>query len=437
VRDILFTAVLLGTLPVCLVNPYFGILAYVWVGLMNPHRFVYQLSHFPVALAFAVATVFGMVIRARYGRFPVRTETLLILVLFCYTTVTSMLALGPDAWSEWDSLGKILLMSVVAAMLLQTRVRLNQLVFTMMASIAFFGVKGGLFSILTKGNYEVFGPPGSFIEGNNELALAELMVLPLVIYFIRQETVGWRRLALKATFVLTTVSIIFSYSRGAFVAFGGLALVMAWRSRYRFRALTAAAVVGTLVVLFAPTAWTTRMQTIQTYQKDPSAMGRINAWYFAWNLASSRPIGGGFHAFTPELFLRYAPNPSDYHDAHSIYFEVLGEHGFPGLAIFLSLMAASLLRLQRLRMVTKREPEWKWVRDLAEMLQCSIVAYALAGAFLGLAYFDLYYYIVIAGVLLHVVYVTEKRTAAVAAVAPEPEPESEPAWRGVPAPRPA
>ncbi len=132
------------------------------------------------------------------------------------------------------------------------------------------------------------------------------------------------------------------------------------------------------------------------------------------------------------MFLRFAPEPLNYHDAHSIYFEVLGEQGFPGLAIFLSLMGASLLRLQRLRNETKGRPEWKWVRDLAEMLQGSIIAYALAGAFLGLAYFDLYYYIIIAGVLLDVVYQGEKRKRA---AAPEPAPEA--VWHGTPAPRPA
>ena len=430
-RDLLLTAIILGCLPVCLFNPQFAILSYVWVGLMNPHRLVYRLSHFPVALTFALATVAGMIIRQRFGRFPVRGETLLILVLFCYTTVTTIMALGPEAWGQWDKFGKILLMSIVAAMLLQTRKRLNHFVLVVTGSIAFFGLKGGVFSILTRGNYTVWGPTETFISDNNDLALAELMVLPLILYFVRQEK-GWRNLALKAAFALVVISILFSYSRGALVAFGGLTVIMAWRSRYRVRALASAVIIASLLVAFAPPAWMGRMHTIETYKEDPSALGRLNAWGFAWNLALSRPIGGGFKAFTPELFLRYAPDPHNYHDAHSIYFQILGEQGFLGLAIFLALMATSLLRLQRLRKQTKGEPEWKWVRDLAEMLQCSIVAYAMAGTFLGLAYFDLYYYIVIAGVLLDVVYTGEKRALATAAL-----PEPAPAWPVVPAPRPA
>ena len=54
------------------------------------------------------------------------------------------------------------------------------------------------------------------------------------------------------------------------------------------------------------------------------------------------------------------------------------------------------------------------------MLQCSLIAYAMAGTFLGLAYFDLYYYIIIAGVLLDVVVLEERRR--VVATVPEPVP---------------
>ena len=94
------------------------------------------------------------------------------------------------------------------------------------------------------------------------------------------------------------------------------------------------AVLFALVVFpVIPEKWHERMSTIGTYQEDRSAMGRVNAWHFAFNLASERPLtGGGFSAFTNDLFIRYAPDPFDVHDAHSIYFEVLGEHGFLALA---------------------------------------------------------------------------------------------------------
>jgi len=414
-RDYAFIALLAGLLPFALWNPQIGVLSYVWVGLMNPHRFVYKLSTFPVALTFALATLVAMVVRQRFGRFPVLAETVLILTWFCYTTITTIVGIGPEGWTYWDQFSKMLLMSTLAGMLLQTRKDLNRFVIVITASIAFFSIKGGIFSILTKGRYQVFGPPGSFITDNNDMALAGLMVLPLVLYFIRQERKSWRRMGLQIGFLLAMVGILFSYSRGALVGLAGVTLFMAWRSRHRFRAVTLAILAVSAIVVFAPKAWMERMHTIKSYQEDASALGRLNAWGFAWNLATSRPIGGGFRSFTPETFRTYAPNPDDYHEAHSIYFQVLGEQGFPGLAIFLGILASSMVRLQRIRKETRRQPEWKWTHDLAEMLQCSLLAYCLGGAFLGRAYFDLYYYIIVAGVLLQVVYVDERRRVAVPA----------------------
>ena len=58
---------------------------------------------------------------------------------------------------------------------------------------------------------------------------------------------------------------------------------------------------------------------------------------------------------------------------------------------------------------TKPYSELGWARDLAAMLQVTLVGYASAGAFLGLAYFDFYYHIVALMVLTR--WITEKTLA--------------------------
>ena len=64
-------------------------------------------------------------------------------------------------------------------------------------------------------------------------------------------------------------------------------------------------------------------------------MGRINSWHMAFNVANDRPlVGGGFELYTPKTFARYAPNPEAIHSAHSVYFQILGEHGYVGFADF-------------------------------------------------------------------------------------------------------
>lgn len=426
-RDLIVALVVFGTLPFSLFRPQIGIMLYAWIGLMNPHRLSWRMADAPVGLAAALATIAGTVLTGQVRSIPFRSTTWLLVLFAAYTTLTTYTALaGADAWVEWNRFIRILVMCFVAMMLLQQRKPLEMFLWVCMASIGFYGVKGGLFSLATAGQYRVWGPDGSFIEGNNELALAELMILPLLLYFAHQAKVPWKRLALWASIFLTMLSILFSYSRGAFVGFAGLAFIMIMRSRYRIPAVLMAVLLGALILALAPAEWTARMFTIQDYEQDASAMGRINAWSFAANLASDRIFGGGFRTFTKEWFQIYAPDPLDVHDAHSIYFEVLGEQGFPGLAIFLAIIATSLWRLERLRRRGLGAAERVWYSDLAEMLQFSLVAYGIGGAFLGLAYFDLPYYLIVASILLEFVADREEAEGPAEATEAEPEPGGEP-----------
>ena len=136
-------------------------------------------------------------------------------------------------------------------------------------------------------------------------------------------------------------------------------------------------------------------------------MGRINVWKFALKLASDHPLfGGGYETFDRSLYSLYLPSiandPNQYiaADSHSIYFEVLGEHGFIGLFLFLLLGFLTLKESNRIRNNTKTSLEYKWVYDLSSMLQVSIIGFAVGGAFLGLAYFDLYYHLIAMIVIL-------------------------------------
>ena len=416
-RDILVAVIILALLPFSLFRPTYGAMVYAWVGLMNPHRLSWRMADAPVGLAVALATIGGAVFTKSFRQLPMKATTVVLLLFLLYTTFTTYEALSQaEAWPYWNRFAKVLLMCFVTMMLLQDRRLLESFLWVCMASVGFYGVKGGIFSLATGGSYRVWGPPGSWIEGNNELAVAELMILPLMLYFARRVEKNWQRLAYWAAISFTMISILFSYSRGALVAFGGVAALMIVRSRYRIQAALVAIVVGALMFSLAPTSWTERMFSIGGYQQDESAMGRINAWHFATNLAKDRLIGGGFRTFTKELFLEYAPDPTDVHDAHSIYFEVIGEQGFPGLFLYLFIMGTTLARLESLRRKGRRNQAIAWVGDLAEMLQFGVIAFAIGGAFLGLAYLDLYFYLVIAAILLELVAQRELSSRAVPAL---------------------
>ena len=150
-----------------------------------------------------------------------------------------------------------------------------------------------------------------------------------------------------------------------------------------------------------PEEWYARMNTIETYDQDDSALGRINAWWTAWNVATHRITGGGFWMFQWSVFQLYAPDPGRVHDAHSIYFQILGHHGFIGLAIFLTLLAMTWFKCGSIMRMAKKNAALNWARDLAAMIQVSMIGYMAAGAFLGLGYFDYIYHLIAITVVVH------------------------------------
>lgn len=159
------------------------------------------------------------------------------------------------------------------------------------------------------------------------------------------------------------------------------------------------AAVAIPLVAFMPDEWSARMSTIRNYEEDRSAMGRISAWWTAWNIAFEYPAGVGFNPATPELFVRFSPYPDYVHAAHSIYFQVLGNHGFIGLFIFMAIWITTWRAAGWLRAQKGLVPEAKWTADLGAMCQVALAGYAVGGAFLSLGYFDLPYDIMVMVVL--------------------------------------
>ena len=407
-RDIIITLIVVGALPFVLRRSYIGVLLWSWLGYMNPHRLSWGFAYnFPFAQIAALFTLVALPFDKGRKGIPITAVTIVWFALVLWMNVTTIVALNPsEAYSEWDRTMKIMLISFVTVMLMQDENRLNGLIWTIAISLGFFGVKGGIFSILTGSNYLVFGPAESFISDNNALALALIMVLPLMRYLQLRAEHKLVRWGLLASMGLTCLSILTSHSRGALLAGAAMTVYIWIKGRHKLRVGLAILVMMPILVSTMPDHWFERMGTISGYEQDSSAMGRINAWWFAYNLAKDHPMtGGGFNTFTRQLFSKYAPIPEDFHDAHSIYFEVLGEQGFFGLALFLALGALTIFAARRVAKLSRPHQQLSWAYDLASLVQVSLIGYAVGGAFLGLAYFDFYYHLIAIVVVLQAIVV--------------------------------
>jgi probable O-glycosylation ligase (exosortase A-associated) len=410
-RDVVFTVVLLSLVPVSFLRPWIGVLAWSWIAYMAPHTLTWGFARvLPVAVLIGGATLLGFVLTKEDRKpLPRVAGTVLMVALALHFIVTTIFAYDPTlAYGKLDWVLKAMLMTFVTMSLFQDRFRLRLLYLVMALSMGFYGLKGGLWVLRTGGSEHVQGPEqGTFFGDNNTLGLALCMVLPLLLYLSREEERRWMKIILRITFAGSIIGILFTYSRGAFLGLAVILGILIWRSPWRLRFGVALLVTSLVAAPLVPQKLWNRILSIADQDsvetRDQSASGRLEAWSVGWNVALSRPLtGAGFRAFHNDAIWEWY-HPGLYvkvRDAHSLYFEVLGEHGFLGFGLYMALVINTLLHLRRIRKRWRGHPEHGYLSHYAEMTQLSIYPFLVAGAFLTVAYFDLFQHLVGTAIIL-------------------------------------
>jgi putative inorganic carbon (hco3(-)) transporter len=416
-RGLILGAVFFGLLPLVFTRgPFVGILMWYWVSLMNPQRDVWGgiFGSLPYALIVALATLSSLMFSRREPKFPPADKvTLLIVLLMVWTSVTSLLGIGPhgEILDLWQLGEKMLLMTLVAYALTTTRERLDQLILVCVASVAVYGVKGGVFSLMTGGGNHVLGPAGSMIADNNDLGVALTMVLPMMFYLRERYRHPLIRHAVLGFIGLTLIGDIFTYSRGALVALSAMGSVLWLRSSKKLSILVIIAVAAVGIWHFAPAAWVNRMATIQSYQKDGSAEARLRMWQRSWAVAMRRPIfGAGYHwsydpiAANNLLSRSSAPMMETGRAVHSSWFEMLSNHGFIGLALFVAILGSAFFDAQWLTRHSRRDPALSWANHLGRMMPVALIGFSAGASFATQGMYDgLYVMVIIAAAARRIV----------------------------------
>jgi probable O-glycosylation ligase (exosortase A-associated) len=288
-------------------------------------------------------------------------------------------------------------------------------------SIGFLGAKRGLVG-LVRGGIRYDDGPGGFMSDNNSFALVLNMVLPLLIGIAVVEKEKILRVIAALMAVLSTVTILFTFSRGGLLTLCAVVPPLIWRSKHRL-AVSGLMAVGLAGFLFFTSdaftqAYVERASTISDYEGDRSAIGRLNAWETSWRVFLDYPVFGVGPNNLQVVHSRYSPEPERFRVSHNAYLQILSECGLPALLLFLGVIASGWWSLGRLRKDTG-EP---WVETYARMLQISILAYFVGSMFLNTAYSELIYQLVGMSVSLQVI----AAGAGAAASAPAAE---EPWWR--------
>ena len=397
-RDIALFGFVFGLIPFILFRPHIGVLAYVWLSVMNPHRLTWSYAYdFGFAVIIGAATLVSALLTTRRNSVPVNSLSIALGLFLVWTSITTILAFYPaESYEKWVVMIKTMFIVLMMPILFQNQEHFRQLIWVIVLSLAYYGTKGGVFVLTTGGEFRVWGPAGSYIQDNNALAAALVMIVPMMRYL--QLTTPHRivRWGLLGMMILCGIAVVGSYSRGALLAVTAMLAFLWLKGRHKLAFIAVAIISIPFVLSFMPERWYSRMETIGTYEVDSSASMRLNSWGTMLNIAKDRPIiGGGYEVARREIYNRYSPDsrfPPQV--AHSIYFEALGSHGFVGLALYLALLLCHWRTAGNIVRKAGTRPDLAWARQYGLMMQVSIVGFAVGGAFLSIMLFDVPYYLI-------------------------------------------
>lgn len=435
-RDLVVLAIVFATLPVIVFRPFFGLLTYSWLAYMRPQDMTWGMSRWlPLSQWVAIAILVGILVTLGRERLVViKLQTVLLILLGLWISLTVMTAVVPEMSKEvYGHYWKAIVIALLTTGLVRDRERFRQLYILIPFSIGFLGAKRGLVGLM-RGGIQYNDGPGGLMKDNNSFALMLNMMLPLLVGIAVTDERKWVRVTAAVMAALCVPTIFFTFSRGGLLTLCVVSALLLWRSKNRLAvgALMGIALMGFLAFTSETVTekYLNRASTIDDYEEDGSAQGRLNAWRTSWYVFLDYPVLGVGPNNLEVVFRRYSPETDRFRVAHNAYFQVLAESGLPALLLFLGAIGAALWRMERLRKIGPPG----WVEIQARMLQISIVAYMVGSLFLNTAYNEVIYHLIALTVSLEVV----ARTATAEVPARERKEEAEiPWWKRPPVSSPA
>ncbi|NKE44028.1 putative O-glycosylation ligase, exosortase A system-associated [Roseomonas frigidaquae] len=389
--------------------PFVLSLGYVWVDTFRPQQIAYiLLNQFPVSAFIGALAIGGYLAADRRSPAPFGMHAALTLLFAGWITLTTVqFAVAPEAaWDKWDWAFKTVLFSAFIPLVFRSLVQIEAFIATYVFAAAIHFLPTGLKTMISGGGY---GMGLGVVQGNSgfgegsTLAAVALMLIPLVFYLRKHGTLIPRSPLTDAMFIgLAVVMVacaIGTYARTGLIGLIVLAGAIWLRSDRKILGLIVGAIAALAITHFTSDDWNERVSTINEFQTEDSALGRILVWQWTLGFVSENIFGGGFHSY--QINEITFPGNAQFPEGvvtrgkafHSIYFEVLGEHGWPGIALFLGLILTSFLSLQKAARIGRRTPGMEKVKDLAFALQVSLVVMLACGAFIGVAFQPMLWYI--------------------------------------------
>lgn len=405
-RDLVFLALFLFMLTNAVRCLHAATMLWAWIALCAPQQYLYGLVDSVPLNKIVVAATFISIFVDRNKNKPYIDWHILLVGLFLLDGAISFnweISYSDRSYDILDKMMKIYLLCFVMTMAARSRLQIHSMAIIICLGMGIHGALEGLKYINSGGGHKVFAPAS--IGDNNYLAMATLMVMPLLVYLFRYSESRLIRFAFAGALLACFVGVVATGSRGGLVGLLVLAAFLVLHSRRKVLTLLGVAVLAVGLLAFVPEQWTERMDTISSAQDDDSFMTRVSSWKLNTILALDRPmLGGGYSALENwavfDIYklkfhmlddVAYSPEPTVAFAAHSIYFQTLGDLGFPGFLLFMAILFIGFRNLGFVLRTTRGNESLVWAYDLATLFRLSLIVFMVCGALLSAAYFELLY----------------------------------------------
>jgi probable O-glycosylation ligase (exosortase A-associated) len=371
-------------------GPFYALLFYLWNAYFRPESWTYGGTILSLNLSWVIGVYLLGITALSMPNPRINTRTGLIALFFFHTLLCAHLSENPYwSWNTWIDFSKVLVISYLIVVLVNDERRYRMTLMVMALSLGFECAKQGWGSLLLS--------PGArnaneipFLGDNNGVALGTLMLVP--IFSALAQTAGSKTEALMHRFFLIGVLVraVTTYSRGGFLTAAALAGVGFVRSPRKIRYALSVGVLAGLIVSVMPQTYWERIATIDApaEERDNSIEGRLHFWAVGYEMARAKPLTGvGFNGFSPSYeSYNWEEQFGGWRAAHSVWFGLMAELGFPGLLLFITIWSVSLWSSWRVSVRCRKDPAQKHLRIYADALVSSLIAFAVGGAFLSVQY---------------------------------------------------
>jgi probable O-glycosylation ligase (exosortase A-associated) len=411
-RDLFFVAFLGLFFLMGFRRPFLLVAVYAYIDIVSPQRLSYVLlNSIPISfIAFAAMVGAWLLVDDKKDcRFSARQGLMLLLVAWCgYTTLTADFPV--EAMTKWNWVWKAIIAGVFLPLVLRTRLRIEALIVFMILCASTIIINGGLKTALSGGGYGVLN---LMVENNSGLyegsiiSCVAIALIPLILWVCTHGTIfprDWKvKLFCYCLCLACMLMPVGTEARTGLVCLVILAGMMLLRSKKKFVYGPLMLLAGLVAIPFLPASFTQRMGTIENHQGDESASTRVAVWMWTLDYVKTHPGGGGFDNYLQNSFTYFAQSTISDADGsrierrlvtdkgrayHSAYFELLGEQGYFGFAIWALIHFICFIRTEAIRRTYRKRdgPDEAWIAPLAIALQQGHIIYMIGSLFVGIAY---------------------------------------------------